>query len=118
MHAQLEGGRRLNVDETHEERAVYVVEGSVSCDGIAFRPGELAVFRPGASVLLEALEPCRVMLVGGAKLDGERHVVWNFVSSSPDRIEQAKADWQSRKFPKVPGDDVEFIPLPELGRTR
>jgi redox-sensitive bicupin YhaK (pirin superfamily) len=73
----------------------------------------MLVFRDGAAASLEAHDASRIALIGGAPLDGERHVWWNFVSSRPERIEQAKEDWRSGRFPKVPGDDQEFIPLPE-----
>jgi hypothetical protein len=69
-------------------------------------------FRPKLAAGVRALEASRVMLLGGAPMDGERHIWWNFVSSSPERIEQAKQDWKEGRFPKVPGDEVEFIPLP------
>jgi redox-sensitive bicupin YhaK (pirin superfamily) len=112
VHAELAAGARLRVDTAHEERAAYVVEGSIACDGRAFQPGTMLVFRAGANAVLGADEHARVMLVGGAKLDGERHIDWNFVSSSEERIERAKSDWRSGKFPKVPGDETEYIPLP------
>jgi redox-sensitive bicupin YhaK (pirin superfamily) len=112
-HAQLAPGARLPVDDSHPERAVYVVEGWVACEGRPIEVGTLVVLRPGVEVELFAPGPARVLLVGGAKLAGERIVEWNFVSSSPARIEQAKADWRGGRFPKVPGDDHEFIPLPE-----
>ena len=73
----------------------------------------MIVFAPGAEVALHAITDARIALLGGAPLDGERHIWWNFVSSSKDRIEQAKEDWKQGHFPKVPGDKVEFIPLPE-----
>ncbi len=113
VHARLEAGARLSIDDTHEQRAIYVTEGAVSCDARTFRPGALLVLRPGADVAMAAEEPARVMLVGGAKLAGERNIYWNFVSSSKERIERAKDDWENGRFPKVPGDEVEFIPLPE-----
>jgi redox-sensitive bicupin YhaK (pirin superfamily) len=113
VHARMEAGARLRVDDAHEERAVYVVEGAVGCDGHAFAPGTMVVLRPGADVVIAAEAPARLMLVGGAKLAGARHVYWNFVSSSEARIERAKDDWRSGRFGKVPGDEVEFIPLPE-----
>jgi redox-sensitive bicupin YhaK (pirin superfamily) len=72
----------------------------------------LLIAKPGARVTLEAERAARVMLLGGAHL-GERHIDWNFVSSSLLRLEQARSDWKERKFPVVPGDEVEFIPLPE-----
>jgi redox-sensitive bicupin YhaK (pirin superfamily) len=111
VHARLEAGARLVIEAEHEERAIYVVEGALGCDGRVFRPGTLVVLRPGA-VEIAAQEPTRAMLLGGAKLAGERHVFWNFVSSSKDRIELAKEDWRNLRFATIPGDDVEFIPLP------
>ena len=75
-------------------------------------PGQLLVFKPGAEIIAKAHAPARVMLLGGEPMDGPRHIWWNFVSSSKERIEQAKADWQAGRFAKVPGE-TEFIPLPE-----
>ncbi len=112
VHAHLEAGARIPIDDEHEERALYVVEGAVGCDDRAFQAGTMIVLRRGAKVMLESSERSRVMLVGGARLSGDRHVWWNFVSSSKERIERAKEDWQNRRFPSIPGDDVEFIPLP------
>lgn len=111
-HARLQRGAMLTVDDEHVERAVYVVEGSVSCDDRVFQAGSMIVLRPGGSVAFSATEPCRVMLLGGAALAGERHMFWNFVSSSQARITRAREDWQNGRFPKVPGDELEFIPLP------
>jgi redox-sensitive bicupin YhaK (pirin superfamily) len=111
VHARLEAGARLPLDGEHEDRAAYVVEGSIACDGRVFSPGTMIVFRSG-SASIEAHEASRVMILGGAKLEGERHIFWNFVSSSKERIERAKDDWRSDRFPKVPGDEVERVPLP------
>jgi hypothetical protein len=72
-----------------------------------------AVLHPGAEVVLHATADARIVLIGGAPIDGERHIWWNFVSSSNARIEQAKRDWKEGRFPKVPGDEIESIPLPE-----
>jgi hypothetical protein len=113
LHARLDAGARLEVEAEHEERAVYIVEGSIGCDGRDFPSGTLVVLRPGVAAIIEAAAPARVMLLGGARLDGERHIYWNFVSSSTTRLERAKDDWKSGRFPSVPGDEVEFIPLPE-----
>lgn len=113
VHARLDAGATLPVDEEHEERAVYVVDGSITCGSETFGEGAMLVLHPGAHVSLQALERANVMLIGGAPLDGPRHITWNFVSSSKERIERAKADWREGRFPKIPGDDVEFIPLPE-----
>jgi redox-sensitive bicupin YhaK (pirin superfamily) len=113
VHARLNPGSRLRMDDSHEERAIYVVEGALGCDGRTFRPGTLVVLRPGAEVMLKADVSTRLMLLGGAKLPGDRYVWWNFVSSSLARIEQAKEDWRSDRFPKIPNDNVERIPLPD-----
>jgi redox-sensitive bicupin YhaK (pirin superfamily) len=113
VHAMLEAGARFAMDEEHEERAIYVVEGALGCDGRTFRHGTMVVLRPGTKVMIETDEPTRLMLLGGAKLDGPRHIFWNFVSSSKDRIEKAKDDWRNERFPTIPGDDVERIPLPD-----
>ena len=75
----------------HEERAVYVVQGKIDIVGDTFEPGQLLVFRPGDEITITALEPARLMLLGGEPMDGPRHIWWNFVSSSKERIEQAKA---------------------------
>jgi len=113
VHARLDAGARFPMDDEHEERAIYVAEGAIGCDGRTFQAGTMVVLRSNTNVTIEAHEPARVMLVGGARLAGERHVWWNFVSSSKERLERAKAEWKSGQFPKIPGDDAEFIPLPE-----
>jgi redox-sensitive bicupin YhaK (pirin superfamily) len=112
VYARLEAGATIPVDDQHPERAVYVVDGTVSCGGRSLAQGMMALLRAGASSTVQALTPARVLLVGGGTLEGERHIYWNFVSSTRDRIERAKADWREGRFAKVPGDDVEFIPLP------
>lgn len=113
VHARMDDGATLEVDDTHEERAVYVVDGAIDCDGRTFAPGTMFVLHPASAVRLEARGATNVMLLGGAPLDGPRHIVWNFVSSSSDRIEQAKRDWREGRFAKVIGDETEHIPLPE-----
>lgn len=113
VEALLPAGARLVLPEEHEERAAYVVDGAATCGGVSIAEGQLAVVRPGVEAVLEAAAPSRVMLLGGARLEGSRHIWWNFVSSSEARIEQAKRDWRERLFPKVPGDEIEFVPLPE-----
>ncbi len=114
--ATLEPAARLQLSSEHEERAVYVVAGSVELpsESGVFSAGQLLVFKPGETFTLRAGSDssARLMLIGGARLDGPRHIWWNFVSSSKDRIEQAKEDWQQRKFTPVP-EETEFIPLPE-----
>ncbi|UEM18540.1 pirin family protein [Skermanella mucosa] len=110
--AALDAGASIPLPADQEERAVYVVQGRIDIAGDRFEPGQLLVFRPGDAITITALEPARLMLLGGAAMDGPRHIWWNFVSSSKDRIEQAKADWKAGRFGAVP-DDAEFIPLPE-----
>ncbi|WP_158045269.1 pirin family protein [Skermanella pratensis] len=110
--AALDAGAGIPLPGDQEERAVYVVQGRIEIAGDRFEPGQLLVFRPGDQITITALEPARLMLLGGAAMDGPRHIWWNFVSSSKDRIEQAKADWKAGRFGAVP-DDSEFIPLPE-----
>ena len=109
----LKQGASLPVDADHEERAIYVVDGEVNILGDRFSAGRLLVFRPGDKVTVNAATDAHIVIVGGAAMDGPRHIWWNFVSSRKDRIEQAKADWQAGFFGKVPGDEIEFIPLPE-----
>jgi redox-sensitive bicupin YhaK (pirin superfamily) len=110
------GGRLpLPAPRDYPERAAYVVAGSVGWGVERIAKGQMMVFDPSVTEVLEAETPAHVILIGGAPLDGPRHIWWNFVSSSPERIERAKADWQSGRFGKIPGDDQEFIPLP-VGR--
>ena len=112
--ARFAPGGALHYDTEHEERALFVIEGEVqSGSAETHGPGALLALDKGEEVSLYADAPARVMLLGGAALDGERHIWWNFVSSSKDRIERAKQEWQSGKFGLIPGDDKEFIPLPE-----
>ncbi len=112
----LREGARLAVPVEHEERAAYVVEGSIalSSEGGTFAAGQLLVFKPGEEIILSAAASARLMLLGGEPLDGKRHIWWNFVSSSRERIEQAKEDWKARRFSPVP-EEAESIPLPETG---
>jgi hypothetical protein len=107
----LEENARLPVSAEHEQRAIYLTEGTVEIDGQKVDAGRLTVLRPRQAVTMTARSAARAMLLGGAALDGPRHVWWNFVSSSAERIEQAKTDWREGRFGKVAGD-AEFIPLP------
>jgi redox-sensitive bicupin YhaK (pirin superfamily) len=109
----LKAGSTLPIDADHEERAAYVVEGEVDVGGDKFGPDRLLVFRPGDRITIRALTDAHLTLFGGATMDGPRHIWWNFVSSRKDRIEQAKAEWAAGHFQKVPGDEIEFIPLPD-----
>ena len=109
----LEAGARMPLDADYEERAVYVSTGEIDIEGDRFGAGRLLIFRPGDRITINAVVPSRIAIVGGAPLDGPRYVWWNFVSSRKDRIDQAKEEWKQGHFGKVPGDAIEFIPLPE-----
>lgn len=108
----------IPIEADADERAVMLVGGEASLDGRTLTLYELVVLRPGAEMVLSSAQGGRVMLLGGEAFPTRRHAWWNFVSSSKDRIEQAKADWREGRFPKVPGDEEEFIPLPEVPLTR
>jgi len=110
--AALEAGARLVLPAEHEERALFIADGSLEVSGDTFPAGQLLVFSPGQAIDLKALAPTRVLLLGGEPMDGPRHIWWNFVSSSWEQIEQAKAEWRASRFAPVPGE-TEFIPLPE-----
>ena len=107
-------GGSIAIDPEADERAVYVAEGEATLDGLRLEPTTLYVLRPGSHATLRSTSGARVMLCGGASLDGPRHVFWNFVSSRRDRINQAKEDWRAERFPLVPDDAVERIPLPTV----
>jgi redox-sensitive bicupin YhaK (pirin superfamily) len=109
----LEAGAAMPLDADYEERAIYVSSGEIDISGDRFDTGRLLIFRPGDRVTVKAVKPSRIAVVGGAPLDGPRYVWWNFVSSRRDRIDQAKEEWKQGHFGKVPGDEIEFIPLPE-----
>ena len=102
----------IAIDEGHVERALYVLDGEAQIDGVDIPTQHLVVFDRGTRPMLRAKTPVKAMLLGGEPLDGPRHLWWNFVSSSKERIEQAKQDWLEGRFGKIAGDD-EFIPLPE-----
>ena len=111
IDVEAETGATVYLPDDHAERAVYVVSGAIEIDGVRHEARQLLVFAPG-TVGWRALEPTRAMLLGGAPMDGERHIFWNFVSADLERIEAAKADWAAGRFAAVPGE-TESIPLPE-----
>ncbi len=111
-HLQMAAGRTTDVCGGFSERAVYVSQGSVRIAGEQYQTGQMAVLAPGAMPSITAIEPAIVMLLGGEAV-GPRHIWWNFVSSSKERIEQAKADWTGGRIKLPVDDDQEFIPLPE-----
>jgi redox-sensitive bicupin YhaK (pirin superfamily) len=108
----LAAGASLPLDADTEERAIYIVSGEVEIADDRFEAGRLLVFKPGDRITVTATAPARIAVVGGAAMDGPRHIWWNFVSSRQERIDQAKADWKAGRFEGVPGE-TEFIPLPE-----
>ncbi|QZD89114.1 pirin family protein [Qipengyuania aurantiaca] len=109
----LGAGGAIPLEDDADERAVMLVGGEASVDGHALKLYELAVLQPGRDMTLESRSGARVMLLGGEAFQTERHAWWNFVSSSRERINQAKDDWRNRRFPEVPGDSEERIPLPD-----
>lgn len=110
--AVLDAGATLRLPNDHAERAVYILQGDIEIAGDRFAPLRLLIFRPGDAITIRALTNARLLLIGGEPLEGKRHLWWNFVSSDPARIEQAKADWREGRFGVIPGDETEFIPLP------
>lgn len=114
---QLQRSGSIPVDAEADERAVMLVGGEAELDGHKLDPFGLYVFRPGHVARLSSATGARLMLLGGQAFSTRRYVFWNFVSSSRDRINQAKEDWKERRFALIPGDDQEFIPLPEIPVT-
>ena len=112
LDIQLDRSARLALPTDTEERALYVLSGCIAVDGQSYPSQRMLVARRDAEVVIQATQPTHLMLLGGAVMDGPRHIWWNFVSSSKERIEQAKRDWSDRRFPEIPGDDEEFVPLP------
>jgi len=112
VDARLDKKAALKLSGEHAERAVYVAEGEVAVGGRLLDPATMIVLPAGDEIGLDAVEESRLMILGGAPMDGKRHIWWNFVSSSQERIEQAKADWKEGRFEAVPGE-TDFIPLPE-----
>ncbi|NJC34571.1 hypothetical protein GGR88_002085 [Sphingomonas jejuensis] len=114
---RLAPGAQVPVDDAAEERCVYLADGEASIDGLPLEPQRLYVLRPGIRATLRSARGGRVMIAGGSAFATPRHVWWNFVSSSRDRIRQAKEDWKAGRFPLIPGDSTEHIPLPEVPKT-
>ena len=112
VHWELQAGAKAGLQPEYPERAAYIAKGRVEVDGHAYAAGQMLVFAPGETILITALEPSSVMLLGGEPV-GERFLFWNFVSSSKDRLEVAKADWKAGRWALPPNDHEEFTPLPE-----
>jgi redox-sensitive bicupin YhaK (pirin superfamily) len=111
VHWRLRAGAKAQIPAEYPERAAFVASGSVEIEGRAVQEGQMAVLAAGAPVLVTAVTDAQLMLLGGESV-GERFVEWNFVSSSHDRIEQAKADWRAGRMKLPDLDHDEFIPLP------
>ena len=125
LDVALAAGASFPLPDNHENRGVYVTEGSIEVAGDTFESGRMMVLRPGDRISVKAgPRGARLMALDGATLNENRYIWWNFVSSSKERIEQAKegwkaADWENGPFKLPPGNDAEFIPIcPELDRTR
>ena len=112
VDVELEEGATLTVGEGAFERALYLASGSIQLDGEAYFEGELVVLRPGADVSFEASCTTRLLLLGGAPLDGQRHMLWNFVASDEATLQRAQEDWREGRFPAVVGDDGPPLPFP------
>ncbi|WP_032112477.1 pirin family protein [Candidatus Paracaedibacter symbiosus] len=109
----LKEGAKICFPKQTEERAIYSISGKLSIGGIFYDTTQMLILKPGIDVLIEAATDSRFILLGGAVMDGPRHMWWNFVSSSKERIQQAKLDWQAGHFGKIQGDSADFIPLPK-----
>jgi redox-sensitive bicupin YhaK (pirin superfamily) len=110
--AVLAPGAVLPLDPDYDERAVYVASGEIDVAGERFGEGRLLVFKPGDRISILAVSQARLMVLGGDPMDGPRHIWWNFVASSQQRIDEAREDWRAGRFALVPGDEKESIPLP------
>ena len=110
--AMMEPAARLEIPADWVERAAYLVSGAVAIGTDSFEAGQMMVLKPGAEIVVTATAASRLMLLGGEPLEGPRYIWWNFVSSSKDRLEAAKADWRAGRFGAVPGE-LDPLPLPE-----
>lgn len=112
LDVAMRAGSRLPLPAEYEDRALYPIDNAVAVDGVACEAKSLVLLKSGDEVEITTAADVRLMLLGGEPLEGERFIWWNLVSSSKERIETAKRDWAAGRFPKVPGDEHEFIPLP------
>jgi redox-sensitive bicupin YhaK (pirin superfamily) len=112
VECNLQTGAGLTIPKEVEERAVYLLSGSLEIEGQTFSAGDMIVFTQGRGAQVKAAEPAKFMLIGGPRLEKPRSMWWNFVSTSADLIEQAKEDWQKGNFAMIP-DETGFVPLPE-----
>ncbi len=114
----MDAGARILIEADADERAVVLALGEAELDGMKLERHAMVVLAPGEALTLRATSSARIMLLGGEAFNTPRHAWWNFVSSSRDRINVAKSDWKMGKFPTIPGDDKEWIPIPEVPLTR
>ena len=112
VEVKLDSNANAPLDADHEERAIYIVDGEIEIAGERFEAPRLLIFRPDDRISVRATRPSRMMFLGGATLDGPRHIWWNFVSSRKEQIEEAKEDWRQGRFQLIP-EETEFIPLPD-----
>lgn len=110
----MEAGASLALAPEYQERAAFILEGEVALSGGRLGKGDIGFFLPGRDVVLRALAPARLLLLGGEPLESPRFISWNFVSSSKERLEQAADDWRHQRFPRIPGETA-YIPLPRDG---
>jgi len=114
LELKITKGGRVEIPLTTEERALYLLSGEIAVGGTNYHERRMMVLRPGTDICVQACEDVHLIVLGGAAMDGPRYIWWNFVASSIDRIKSSAEDWKNRKFALVPGDEKEFIPLPEL----
>ncbi len=114
LELKLKRGTAIEIPKTIEERALYLLNGTVDIGGTAYRKRQMLVLCPGSEIGVTASDDVHMIVLGGAAMDGARYIWWNFVSSSVDQIKSAAEDWKNGKFADVPGDEKEFIPLPDL----
>jgi len=112
VEMKMKSASETNIPKDIEERAIHVVSGEIEIDSVHYKDVRMLVLKPGADVKVRANADTHLLIVGGSALEKPRHVWWNFVARSRERIEQAKVDWTSGKFGTIPGDEEEFIPLP------
>ena len=109
----LEEGTRFEIPSEIEERAIYTLYGEIEISGTVYAPNQMMILKPGNQTIIKANSNVHMMVLGGAAMDGPRHIWWNFVASDKDKIKQAQEDWKNKKFPVVPKDSEEYIPLPD-----
>ena len=114
LEIKMKKGATFQISKIAEERALYLVNGTIEIDATRYNNRQLLVLRPGHEIVINATEDLHFLLLGGAAMDGPRYIWWNFVSSSVERIKRAAADWENAAFAIVPGDEKEYIPLPKV----